>query len=302
MAKGRFCGRLKSMKINLSQFAGFCDGVKRAYEMVSALNVARIPKPIYILGSLVHNPDVIKKVEEKGIQKIDYEKFLKAKEGEIGTLIITAHGVGPEIFQMAKKKKIKIIDTTCPKVIKVQRLAQIFSKRNYEIILIGDKGHREVEGINAWGEKKAKIISAEKDLKKLKFSKNKKIAVMSQTTQDVNFFEKANKFIKKKNSHAEIFSTICLATHDRQEEIKKMAKKNDAIIIIGSKESANSTRLFEIAKEKNSKTYFIENSKQLEKKWFVGVEKVLVSAGASTPNWVIEEVVEKLNKYKSLKN
>jgi len=302
LAKGRFCGRLKSMKINLSQFAGFCDGVKRAYEMVSALNVARIPKPIYILGSLVHNPDVIKKVEEKGIQKIDYEKFLKAKEGEIGTLIITAHGVGPEIFQMAKKKKIKIIDTTCPKVIKVQRLAQIFSKRNYEIILIGDKGHREVEGINAWGEKKAKIISAEKDLKKLKFSKNKKIAVMSQTTQDVNFFEKANKFIKKKNSHAEIFSTICLATHDRQEEIKKMAKKNDAIIIIGSKESANSTRLFEIAKEKNSKTYFIENSKQLEKKWFVGVEKVLVSAGASTPNWVIEEVVEKLNKYKSLKN
>jgi len=217
LAKGRFCGRLKSMKINLSQFAGFCDGVKRAYEMVSALNVARIPKPIYILGSLVHNPDVIKKVEEKGIQKIDYEKFLKAKEGEIGTLIITAHGVGPEIFQMAKKKKIKIIDTTCPKVIKVQRLAQIFSKRNYEIILIGDKGHREVEGINAWGEKKAKIISAEKDLKKLKFSKNKKIAVMSQTTQDVNFFEKANKFIKKKNSHAEIFSTICLATHDRQE-------------------------------------------------------------------------------------
>ena len=302
MAKGRFCGRLKSMKINLSQFAGFCDGVKRAYEMVSALNVARIPKPIYILGSLVHNPDVIKKVEEKGIQKIDYEKFLKAKEGEIGTLIITAHGVGPEIFQMAKKKKIKIIDTTCPKVIKVQRLAQIFSKRNYEIILIGDKGHKEVEGINAWGEKKAKIISAEKDLKKLKFSKNKKIAVMSQTTQDVNFFEKANKFIKKKNAHAEVFSTICLATHDRQEEIKKMAKKNDAIIIIGSKESANSTRLFEIAKEKNSKTYFIENSKQLEKKWFVGVEKVLVSAGASTPNWVIEEVVEKLNKYKSLKN
>ena len=114
--------------------------------------------------------------------------------------------------------------------------------------------------------------------------------------------EGLNKFIKKKNSHAEIFSTICLATHDRQEEIKKMAKKNDAIIIIGSKESANSTRLFEIAKEKNSKTYFIENSKQLEKKWFVGVEKVLVSAGASTPNWVIEEVVEKLNKYKSLKN
>lgn len=285
------------MKITLSQFAGFCDGVKRAYEMVSSLDVSKMKKPVCILGSLVHNPDVIKKVEKKGIRKIDYKKFLLSKKGEIGTFIITAHGIGPEVFKIAKTKKIKIIDTTCPKVAKVQRLAQIFSKRGYEIILIGDKGHKEVEGINAWGEKKAKIISGDKDLKKLKFSKNKKIAVMTQTTQDVEFFRKVSTFVKKKNSATEIFSTICYTTHDRQEEIKKLSGKNDAVIVIGSNESANSTRLFEIAKEKNPKTYFIENAGQLKKTWFRGKKTVLVTAGASTPSWVIEEVVEKLQNY-----
>lgn len=284
------------MKITLSQFAGFCDGVKRAYEMVSVLNIARSKKPIYILGSLVHNPDVKKKVEEKGIGKIDYAQFLNSKEGEIGTLIITAHGVGPEVFALAKIKKIKIIDTTCPKVIKVQRLAQVFSKRGYEIVLVGDKGHKEVEGINSWGGKKAQIISCEEDLKKIKFSKNKKIAVVTQTTQDINFFEKVKKFIQNKNSQVNFFSTICLATHDRQEEIKKLALKNDVVIVIGSSESANSTRLFKIAKAKNPKTYFIENASYLKKTWFECSKKVLVSAGASTPSWIIKEVVEKLEK------
>ncbi|HRY82880.1 MAG TPA: 4-hydroxy-3-methylbut-2-enyl diphosphate reductase [Candidatus Moranbacteria bacterium] len=282
------------MKINLSQFAGFCSGVERAYEIVSALDISKVKKPIYILGSLVHNPEVIRRVEKKGIKKIDYKKLLHSKVGEIGTLIITAHGVGPEVFEIAKKKKIEIIDTTCPKVAKVQRLAQVFSKRKYKIILIGDKGHKEVEGINSWGEKKAKIISSKKDLGKLKFSKNEKIAVISQTTQDIDFFEKAGKFIKKKNSKAEIFSTICYTTHDRQEEIKKMAEKNEAVIVIGSKESANSTRLFEIAKEKNPKTYSVENAGQLKKTWFWGTKKVFITAGASTPSWIIKEVAKKL--------
>jgi len=285
------------MKINLSQFAGFCDGVKRAYAIVSNLDMTKAKSPVYILGSLVHNPDVIKKVEEKGIRKINCAKFLNSQEGEIGTLIITAHGVGPEVFRIAKEKNIEIIDTTCPKVIKVQRLAQVFSKRGYEIILVGDKGHEEVEGINSWGDKKAKIISSEEDLNNMEFSQEKKIAVITQTTQDIDFFKKIEKIVKEKNPQAEIFSTICLATHDRQEEIKKMAQDSDAVIIIGSRESANSKRLAEIAKEKNPNSYFIENASQLKKDWFKNAENVLVSAGASTPSWIIREVIEKLNTF-----
>jgi 4-hydroxy-3-methylbut-2-enyl diphosphate reductase len=249
------------------------------------------------LGSLAHNADVVREVHKKGIFKISLEDFLKSKKGEIGTLIITAHGVGPEILKKAKQKEIKVIDTTCSKVIKVQRLAKVFSKRDCEIILVGDKGHKEVEGINSWGEKKAKIVSCEDDLRELEFPKGKKIVIITQTTQDVDFFEKVKKAIQDQKLDAEFFSTICLATHDRQEEIKKLAGSNDAVVIIGSRESANSTRLFEIAKARNVKTYFVENAKALEKSWFEGLENILVSAGASTPKWIIEEVVEKLEEF-----
>ena len=285
------------MKIHLSQFAGFCDGVRRAYEMISALDISKAKKPIYILGSLAHNADVVREIHKKGIFKIGLEDFLQSKKGEIGTIIITAHGVGPEIFDIANKKEIEIIDTTCPKVIKVQRLAKVFSARDYSIILIGDKGHKEVEGINSWGKGRSRIVSTQEDLENLYFSNDKKIVVLSQTTQSEEFFEKAGNFIKNKFPDTQIISTICYTTHDRQGEISKLAQKNDVVVVIGSKESANSTRLFEIAKEKNFKTHFIENAIQLEKQWFFEMEKVLVTAGASTPSWVIEDVVEKLEEW-----
>ncbi|MFZ2975208.1 MAG: 4-hydroxy-3-methylbut-2-enyl diphosphate reductase [Candidatus Moraniibacteriota bacterium] len=284
------------MKIYLSQFAGFCDGVRRAYEMISMLDIARAKKPIYILGSLAHNADVVKEIRKKGISRIDLEDFLKSKKGEIGTIIVTAHGVGPEIFTLAKKKGIEIVDTTCPKVIKVQRLAKVFSARNYTIILIGDKGHKEVEGINSWGGKKALIVSNQKDLEKLNIPKGEKIIILSQTTQSKDFFEEAGKFIEKKFPDVKIISTICYTTHDRQDEISKLAGDMDVVIVIGSKESANSTRLFEISKEKNNKTYFIENYSQLQHDWFLGAKEVLVTAGASTPSWVIEEVMKEIEK------
>lgn len=284
------------MKIHLSQFAGFCDGVRRAYEMINTLDISKAKKPIFILGSLAHNADVVREIHKKGIFKIDLEYFLQSKKGEIGTIIVTAHGVGPEIFALAKEKEIEIIDTTCPKVIKVQRLAKVFSARDHSIILIGDKGHKEVEGINSWGKGKSRIISTQEDLENLDFSNDKKIIVLSQTTQSEEFFKKAGKFIKNKFPDTQIISTICYTTHDRQGEISKLAEKNDVVIVIGSKESANSSRLFEIAKEKNPQTYFIENAIQLKKRWFFEMEKVLVTAGASTPSWVIEEVVEKLEE------
>ena len=287
---------LNNMKIYLSQFAGFCDGVRRAYEMIVALDISKAKKPIYILGSLAHNAEVVRKIEEKGITKIDLEKFFRSKKGEIGTIIVTAHGAGPEIFALAKEKGIEIVDTTCPKVIKVQRLAKVFSARGYVIVLIGDKGHKEVEGINAWGEKKAHIVSNQKDLENLHIEKDEKIIILSQTTQSKDFFEEAGKFIQKKFPKAEIISTICYTTHDRQGEISKLAGDMDVVIVIGSKESANSTRLFEISKEKNPKTYFIENSSQLQSIWFSGVGEVLVTAGASTPSWIIDEVIEVIGR------
>jgi len=284
------------MKIILSQFAGFCDGVRRAFETVSNLDLESVKKPIYVLGSLVHNQDVVRKIEEKGIRKIDLEKFTNAKPGEIGTLIITAHGVGPQVYEMAKEKKIEIINTTCPRVIKVQRLAQVYIKCGYAIVLVGDKDHKEVRSILEWGKGKAMIVSNVEDLKNLNLEQAEKIIILSQTTQSKDFVEEVYNFIKNKFSAVEILDTICLATDQRQDEIKKLAASHDAVVVIGSPESANSNRLFEIASSINPKTIFIQRANDMDEKWFSGVKSVSVTAGASTPNWIIEDVIAQLEK------
>jgi len=282
------------MQITLSQFAGFCDGVRRAFEAVNNLDLKKIKKPVYALGSLVHNQDVVKKIEEKGIQKIDVETFLNSNPGQIGTLIITAHGTGPTIYEIAQEKGIEIIDTTCPKVIKVQRLAQAYIKRGYSIILVGDKDHKEVRSIFEWGGEEAVIVSKTSDLENLDLKNSEKIIILSQTTQSKDFLDEVYKFVKAKYPDTEILDTICLTTEERQDEIKKMARENDAVVVIGSPESANSTRLYEIARGINSKTIFIERAKNIDEYWFSGIESVAVTAGASTPDWIIEEVMKRL--------
>lgn len=285
------------MKITLSQFAGFCDGVRRAYDIVQNIEAGKIKKPVFVLGSLVHNQDVVKKIEEKGIKKIDMETFLRAESGEIGTVIITAHGAGPKIYEIAKEKNIDVIDTTCPRVIKVQRLAQVYFKRGYTIVLVGDKEHKEVQSIFEWGGSQAVLISNEEDLQNIDLEKAEKIIILSQTTQNKDFVDRAFEFIKNKYPQAEITDTICLATEQRQAEIKKMAEESDAVVVIGSPESANSNRLHEIAKELNGKAIFIERAEDLPgKEFFAGLDQVVVTAGASTPDWIIEEVLSRLGE------
>jgi len=284
------------MKITLSQFAGFCDGVRRAFEIVQKIEAGEIKQPAFILGSLVHNHDVVKRIEEKGIAKIDLKTFENSKSGEIGTLIIAAHGVGPKIYEIAKEKGIEIIDTTCPRVIKVQRLAQVYLNRGYVTILIGDKDHKEVKSIFEWGGEKALIVSNHNDLQNLNLVDAEKIVVLSQTTQSKDFVKEVTEFLKVKYPQVESLDTICLATDQRQNEIKNLARDNDGVVVIGSPDSANSNRLFEIATSVNSKTIFIERADDLTDEWFSGLEKVAVTAGASTPDWIIEGVVTRIEK------
>lgn len=295
------------MQITLSQFAGFCDGVKRAFEKVNALATEnpdadtfeyqgkKMKKPVFVLGSLVHNQDVVNRIEEKGIKKISMEEFSKAEKGEIGTVIITAHGIGPKVYDIAKGKGIDLIDTTCPKVIKVQRLAQTFIKKGYNLILVGDKDHKEVKSIYEWGEEKATVVSNEKELQEVNFDPTQKIIILSQTTQSQDFLAAVYEYIKKKYKDVEIIDTICLETRQRQDELKKLARVSDAMVIIGSTESANSTRLFEISKKINPKSVFIARVGELEDNFFKGAQKVGVTAGASTPEWIISEVIEHLS-------
>lgn len=287
------------MEITLSQYAGFCEGVERAYDIVEKIaNDPLVKRPIFVLGSLVHNDDVVAKIEKMGVQKVHVEgpleDFFEKIKDEVGTLVITAHGIGPKIYELAKKHKVDLVDTTCPRVVKVQRLAKAFFDRNTQIVIIGEKNHKEVRGIYEWANRRAIFIETDEDLCGFDVDPKKKIAVISQTTQDQEFVDRAAAQISKKYPHAEVVDSICLTTHHRQSEIKQFASENDVVIVIGSPESANSTRLWEIAKRANPHSYFIQRASELKKQWFAKCEKVAVTAGASTPSWVIDEVIKKL--------
>lgn len=290
------------MKITLSKHAGFCEGVKRAYDLiVSAVADPQVKKPIYVMGSLVHNNDVVKSLEEMGVRKIKIDrhlfKDLKQMKSDIGTLVITAHGMGPSIQEFCKKEKIDLLDTTCPRVIKVQRLAKTFSDKLHEIVVIGDKKHKEMQGISEWSGNTARIVEKMSDLKKIKFPSAKKITVLFQTTQNLDYMEIASSVFGNFCPNAKILNTICKATQYRQNEIKEIAEKNEAVVIIGSPDSANSKRLWEIAKKINDKSYFIERADQIKRAWFLETQKVGVAAGASTPAWIIDDVIEKLKTF-----
>lgn len=287
------------MKVTLSKYAGFCDGVAGAYEKVKeiALNPA-VKKPIFVLGSLVHNNDVIKSIEKLGVKKMEFNGSIQEVEdkltNEIGTLVITAHGIGPKIFELAREKGIEVIDTTCPKVMKAQRLAKVFLNRQYQIIIIGERKHKEVQGIYRWADKRAQIVSSMEDVGTLELKKDRKIAVISQTTQNKDFVDKIAELIKIKYSEAEILDTVCMTTKNRQEEVAELAKENDLVLVVGSAESSNSNRLWEIAKNINKNTYFIEGVSDIKEEWLMGVNKIGITGGASSPKWIIAEVVKYL--------
>jgi (E)-4-hydroxy-3-methyl-but-2-enyl pyrophosphate reductase len=290
------------MKITLSKYAGFCEGVKRAYEaIISAVEDPQVKKPIYVLGSLVHNADVVKSLEDLGVQKIKVDRNLfenlRALKGEIGTLAITAHGMGPAIYKFCKKEKINLIDTTCPKVIRVQRLAQNFSEKIDRLVVVGDKNHKETKGIVEWSKNTGIVVEKIRDLKKLRLKSFKNVAVLFQTTQNLDLAEVVDSFMHNFCPNAKVLNTICRATYERQTEVKKLAKNNDAVIIIGSPESANSTQLWKIARKVNSRSYFIERANQIKKKWLEKCDSIGVTAGASAPEWVINDVVAYLKNF-----
>lgn len=290
------------MKITLSKYAGFCEGVRRAYEtIISAVEDSQVKKPIYVLGSLVHNADVVKSLEDLDVKKMKVDRnlfqSLRDNKKNIGTLVITAHGMGPSIYEFCKKEKINLIDTTCPRVMKVQRLAKSFSEKIDKLIVVGDKNHKETKGIVEWSKNTGIVVEKLRDIKKLQLKSFKNVTVLFQTTQNLDLVEVINSFMHNFCPNAKIMNTICLATYHRQNEVKKIAKMNEAVVVIGSPESANSRRLWEIARKINSRSYFVENFRQIEKEWLKNIDRIGIAAGASTPEWVISDVVAYLKNF-----
>ena len=275
--------------------AGFCYGVKRAVEGATQEIEKAKEESIYCLGEIVHNRQVIEKLQGLGI------KCVETLEEAEGTVLIRAHGIPKEIYDMAKEMKIKIQDYTCPNVLKVQNIAEEFSQNGYFIFLLGAKSHPENIGTLSHCGKDYFIFEQEHEISKaieeFEKSKKKKLLLISQTTFSLERFykikEKLQSWIKKDVDFV-VKNTICRTTELRQKETEELSKKVDTMIIIGGKNSSNTKKLYEVAKKNCKNTILIETVQELEIK--APIEKVGIMAGASTPKDSIDEVVKYLNK------
>lgn len=277
------------MKINTAKSAGFCFGVKRAIAI--ARKYAGKNKPVYMLGDIVHNETVVHSLSILGIKKI---KRLGKGKGKI--LLIRAHGEAKEIYVQAKKKGYKIIDATCPMVKEIHKLADSLEKKGFRIIIIGDRKHAEVKGITGQIKQKAVIIDGLKNIPLKKLSRTKKTAVLVQSTQDYDETQAIVRQLKKHIPGLKFFNTICVPTREKQAETKKMPLENEAMIIIGSKTSANTKRLYQLSKKINKNTHWIQSANDIKKEWFSKTKKTGITAGASTPDETIKEVTCRIKR------
>ena len=278
------------MKLLISKYLGFCTGVNRAYKL--ALKTAQQGEPVYILGYLVHNQKVIDELLSKGIKTI--KALNEIPKDATGYLIISAHGLSPEMYDKAEKTGLKIVDTTCPWVKKPQELAKKLVEDGYHLVIVGDRNHAEVTGIMGWANNKAQVIESAKELKKVGF--HDKIGVIAQTTQSAKNFDEVMNGLLPKTNELKMFNTICEATNKMQRSAQETAKRSEIMFVIGDAKSANTKRLRELCEETGAKTYQIESAADLDLNLIKGFDIIGLTAGASTPDQVIEEVVRKLKE------
>ena len=277
------------MEIILAKSAGFCFGVKRATKM--AFQEAESGNPdTYTLGSIIHNPQVVDKLAAAGVSvRKDVEDINQ------GTVIIRSHGVTLDEIDRAKKKGLRIVDATCPFVKKAQDLTTLLRNEGYFVVIVGDEEHPEVKSIISYGGKDVIVIDSPDKLETL--PKKKKIGIVAQTTQSFDNLKAIVNECLGKVGELRVFNTICGATAIRQDQSRDIALEVDCMIVVGGYSSANTNRLAEICKSIQPNTHHVEVAVELDSAWFSGVKKVGVTAGASTPEWIIDEVVKRIKEY-----
>ena len=280
------------MQVIVAEHAGFCWGVKRAIE-IAASTRQKTDHTVYVLGHLVHNEEVVRQLEDMGVKVI--EDFADAEPGSI--LLITAHGLDQKIIQKAKGEGFQVIDTTCPIVQKVHRFTSRFLDEGRKIVIIGHINHIEVKGINSVTDGTAQIVNSVDEVGNLNFEGTDKVGVVAQTTFNIARMQEIIRSLKVRFPNVDVMvrDSICHDVRRKQNEIKELAGRVDAVVVVGSRTSSNTTRLFEIAGQVCSKTYFVSRASELEAVNWDGVERIAVTGGASTPDWIIEEVVGYLN-------
>ena len=282
------------MKVKVARTAGFCFGVKRAVDKVYQLIEQGI-QPIYTLGPIIHNEEVVSDLAARGVQVIE-EKDLDTLSG--GTVVIRSHGVGREVYNKLKANHLDYIDVTCPFVLKIHRIVEKQSQTGKHIVIFGDPDHPEVKGICGWCEGAYTVLKNKEDTEQFLPPEGKEICVVSQTTFNYNKFKELVEILCKKRydnsvlNMGDILNTICNATEERQKEAQNIAGEVDTMLVIGGRHSSNTQKLFEICKEECGNTYYIQTPVDLDSEMFHRSSCVGITAGASTPKKIIEEVQE----------
>jgi len=277
-----------TVTIRLARNSGYCFGVKRAIEM--AEKALAEGTAIYSIGPLIHNPPEIEALSRKGIKVVESPE--EAPEGS--HLIIRSHGVGPEVIERAQKRRLRIIDATCPLVKRAQNKAQLLSEEGFEVVVVGERAHPEVEGILSYAPG-AVVIESKEDAGKYKSSG--RVGVIAQTTQSPESFrEILEMLLKKKFFEMRIFNTICDATVKRQQAALEVARDVDVMFVLGGHNSANTGRLYQICRQTGVETHQLETCTELDESALADTGAIGITAGASTPDWVIKEFVDRVNQ------
>ncbi len=271
------------MNVILAEYLGFCYGVKRAIKL--AREQAGKDSFVATLGPIIHNPQMVAQLDDEGIKMIN-----TLDEIDEGTVIIRSHGVGPDVYKKAADKGLTIVDATCPHVKKAQMSARDLAAEGYLVIIIGEKKHPEVKSIFEWAGENAIVVEDEKQAGQIKYTP--KLGVVAQTTFSRIKFKQLVEILIDKSNNIKVLRTICNATEQRQQAASDLASQVDVMLVIGGKNSANTTRLADLC-SKQCPTYHIETADELDANWFHNIEKIGVTAGASTPDWLIREVYTK---------
>jgi len=273
--------------IRIAESAGFCFGVKTAVNLLKQqvdMNVS----PLYTWGPIIHNGSVIRDFEEHGVTVLNTVDELEAITE--GTVVIRSHGTTRAIVELLKSKNIKIIDGTCPFVKKIHKIVDEMSSEGRYIVVIGKASHPEVEGIVGWCNGPVSVLETLEEVENFSIKPGSRICIVSQTTFNVNKFEKFVEILTAKEYDNYVLNTICNATHNRQSESNKLAEASDVMIVVGDHRSSNTNKLFEICKAKCNQTYLVETATDIVPNWFTDNKCIGITAGASTPNYIIEEV------------
>ena len=276
------------MRLRLARKVGFCFGVRRAVEM--AESVLKKEGKAHSLGYIIHNKQVV-----EGLSKIGLKVIKSIDEADSGVLVISSHGISPDVAGEISKRSLKLVDTTCPFVRNAQSSARSLGEEGYAVIIVGDVNHPEVKALYDFAGKKAHVVKDAKGLKALKLKPNERIGILSQTTQSMdNFLDVVKAIIDAKPKDLRVFNTICKDAEERQAAARDISREVDLMLIVGGKNSANTKRLFEVCRKILRKSYLVETEGDLKSQWFKDVSVVGITSGASTPKTIVRRVARAL--------